>query len=47
MFYSPQKGAASTRNHRRVALKIKTSKIMNENMLVDHYVGVLDSFARI
>ena len=31
-------GAAFTRNHKRVAFKIKTSLMMKENMLINHYV---------
>ena len=40
-------GAASTCNYKCVVFKIKTSQMMNENILVDHCVGLLNSFARI
>ena len=36
-----------TRKYKRVAFKINTSYMMNENMLVNHYVEFLNSFTRL
>ena len=39
--------AASTHQHKRVACKIKSSQMKSENMVVYHYIRLLNSFTRI